>query len=385
MLQFRAVAAGLERNPMQVREIPDAEKQSWNEFVAKSPIGDLLQSFEWGELKRRSGGWQPIRLAVEADGKIVAAVSILKRKLPRLNKCIFYAPRGPICDYSDQEALSALVSAVNDRAKREGAILFKIDPAVVAEDSHAVNSLANLGFKQMPDPNGFGGIQPRCVMTLDLTPSLDDVLAGCKPKWRYNIRLAEKKGVQVRSDCTKDDLKTFYELLKETAVRDRFLVRGYSYYEDMWDTLVEPGLARLFLAEYEGEAVSGALSFVFGDKCWYTYGASSNRHRNVMPNHLMQWRMIEWAKECGCVVYDFRGVSPNQSGDTDDHLYGLNRFKEGFGAKFVEYIGEFDLPYSGGWYWAWTVGKPRVSSMLKSIRRRESGAAREQAPAATEL
>ena len=360
---------------MQVREIPDTEKQRWNEFVAQSPTGDLLQSFEWGELKRRSGGWQPIRLAVEDDGKILAAVSILKRGIPRLNKCIYYAPRGPVCDLTQEEALSLLVGAVKERASHDGAILFKIDPPVVAENTSAVGALSKLGFKRMPDPNGFGGIQPRCVMTLDLTPSLDDLLAGCKPKWRYNIRLAEKKGVEVRSDCTKDDLRTFYEILKETAVRDRFLVRGYSYYEDMWDTLVEPGYVKLFLTEYEGEPVAGALSFVFGDKCWYTYGASSNRHRNVMPNHLMQWRMIEWAKAAGCVVYDFRGVSPNQSADPNDHLYGLNRFKEGFGAQFVEYIGEFDMPFSGFWYWAWTVGKPRVSAMLKSAKRLKSGRA----------
>lgn len=354
---------------MQARVIPESDKEQWNAFVAGHPTGDLLQSFEWGELKRRSGGWQPIRIAVEEDGKIIAAASILKRKLPRLAKCIFYAPRGPVCDFSDPRILPALFDAVNEHARREGAILLKIDPPVNIEATGVVQSLQKLGFARVADPSGFGGIQPRCVMQLDLTPSLDDLLAGCKPKWRYNIRLAEKKGVTVRSDCTKDDLRAFYELLKETAVRDRFIVRGFSYYEDMWDVLVEAGYAKLFLAEYEGEAVAAALSFIFGDKCWYTYGASSNRHRNVMPNHLMQWRMIEWAKESGCVVYDFRGVSPNRAEDPNDHLYGLNRFKEGFGAQFVEYIGEFDLPYSRFWHWAWAVGKPRITSALKALRR----------------
>jgi peptidoglycan pentaglycine glycine transferase (the first glycine) len=365
---------------MNVREIPAAEKERWNAFVSSSPIGDLLQSIEWGELKRRSGGWQPIHLAVEDDGAIRAAVTILKRQLPRLKKCIFYAPRGPVCDPADRDALSALIQAAGERAAKEGAILLKVDPPIVAGDPNADESLRELGFRSIPDPNGFGGVQPRCVMHLDLRPSLDDILAGCKPKWRYNIRLAEKKGVQVRSDCTKDDLKTFFNLLKETAVRDRFLVRAYSYYEDMWDTLVGPGYAKLFLTEYEGEAVSGALSFVYGDKCWYTYGASGNRHRNVMPNHLMQWRMIEWAKESGCTLYDFRGVSPNRDGGDDDHLHGLNRFKEGFGARFVEYIGEYDLPFSNSWYWAWTVGKPRISAVLKSVKRLKSGRVGDAAP-----
>lgn len=355
---------------MQIREILAEEKELWNGFVSKSPACDVLQSYEWGELKRKSGGWKPIRLALEDNGKIVAAVSILKRKLPKLQKCIFYAPRGPVCDFEDAKTLGALVEAVRERAAREGAILFKIDPSITIENTATVAALRDVGFQEVADNQGFGGIQPRCVMLLDISPSLDDVLGGCKPKWRYNIRLAEKKGVNVRSECNKDDLVRFYSLLKETAERDRFLVRGFDYYEHMWDELVVPGLARLFLAEYEGEPVAGALSFVFGNRCCYTYGASSNRHRNVMPNHLMQWRMIEWAKESGCTWYDFRGVSQKKDSESGDHLSGLNRFKEGFGAQFVEYIGEFDLPYSQPWYWAWTVGKPRATAFLKSLRRR---------------
>jgi peptidoglycan pentaglycine glycine transferase (the first glycine) len=357
---------------MQVKEVHENEKGLWNEFIAGSPAGDLLQSFEWGELKKRSGGWQPIRLAVENEGRIVGAVSILKKRLPRIKKCIFYAPRGPVWEASDARILSCLIEGISQRALAEGAILLKIDPPIPLSHTEVVHSLESVGFSKVADAEGFGGVQPRCVMQLDLTPSIDDVLAGCKPKWRYNIRLAEKKGVIINSDCTKDDLKTFYSILQETAERDRFLIRGYSYYEHMWDTLVSPGYAKLFLAAYEGEPVAGALSFIFGDKCWYTYGASSNRHRNVMPNHLMQWRMIEWAKVSGCSWYDFRGVSQKNDGESEDHLSGLNRFKEGFGAKFVEYIGEFDLPFSPAWYWMWTVGKPKVTAFLKSIKRREN-------------
>lgn len=358
---------------MQVREIQENDKAAWNDFVAASPTGDLLQSFEWGELKRKSG-WRPIRLAVTDDDRIVGAVSILKRGLPHIPKCIFYAPRGPVCDFGNARVLSSLLESVRERAASEGAILLKVDPPVTSDRQSVADSLLTHRFIQATDAEGFGGIQPRCVMQLDLKPSIEEILEGCKPKWRYNIRLAEKKGVQVRDDCTKDDLAVFYNVLTETCVRDKFLVRGFTYYEQMWDALVVPGYAKLFLAEYEGEVIAGALSFIFGGKCWYTYGASSNRHRNVMPNHLMQWRMIEWAKASGCSWYDFRGVSQKKDGEEEDHLSGLNRFKEGFGAQFVEYIGEFDLPYSRPWYWAWTTAKPRASAFLKSLRRRSGGA-----------
>jgi len=360
---------------MHVREVYETEKERWNDFVASYPTGDVLQSFEWGELKHKCGGWQPIRLAVEDDsGRIVGAVSILKRFLPHTNRCIFYAPRGPVCDFHDSRVLQTLIDAVRDRASRERAILLKVDPPVPADDTQAVSTLVSLGFEQVSDQHGFGGEQPRCVMQLDITPSTDQLMANFKPKWRYNIRLAEKKGVQIRSECTKDDLRTFYALLNETAQRDRFLIRSYDYYDAIWDILIEAGYGKLFLAEYGGEAIAGALLFVLGDKCWYVYGASANRHRNVMPNHLMQWRMIQWAKDSGCTLYDFRGVSQRQDAEAVDHLQGLNRFKQGFGARFVEYIGEFDLPFSNFWYKVWVIGKPRVMRVLKSVRRMTLGA-----------
>lgn len=355
---------------MQIREVSEKEKGVWNEFVAYAPTGDLLQSFEWGDLKKTSGGWVPIRIAAFDNNKIVGAISILKRSIPHTGKSIFYAPRGPVCDFSNVDILRALTEAAKDKGKHEGAILLKIDPAVRIEWTDAKNNIESVGYLECKDADGFGGVQPKCVMQLDLTPSLDQLLAGCKPKWRYNIRLAEKKGVTIKTECTKDDLHIFYGLLTETAKRDRFLIRDFRYYENMWDILVVPGYARLFLAEYEGEAIAGAIAFIFGDKCWYTYGASSNRHRNVMPNHLMQWKMITWAKESGCIWYDFRGVSPKKDGELNDHLKGLNRFKEGFGAKFVEYIGEYDMPYSKLWYWMWTKGKPMATSALKGLKRR---------------
>jgi lipid II:glycine glycyltransferase (peptidoglycan interpeptide bridge formation enzyme) len=204
---------------MQVREIFDSEKTLWNQFVASSPTGDLLQSFEWGELKHRSGGWRPIRIAVEDGGRIVGAASVLMRKLPKLNKCIFYTPRGPVCDFGNEEIVRVLIHEIRCRAAQEGAILLKIDPPVKADNS-AVRSLFNrIGFLEVADGDGFGGVQPRCVMQLDLSPSIEDLLANCKPKWRYNIRLAEKKGVTIRSECTRDDLRKFYGVLEETAVR----------------------------------------------------------------------------------------------------------------------------------------------------------------------
>jgi lipid II:glycine glycyltransferase (peptidoglycan interpeptide bridge formation enzyme) len=363
------------------QSITAADRERWNDFIGRSPIGDALQSYEWGEVKKPA--WQPLRFTVEEGGRIVAAASILKRKLPKVNHCIFYCSRGPILDYDNEELLRFLFDRLCEEGKKHGAILLKIDPAIRVERQDVVERLQRIGFIPAPDAaSGFGGTQPRHVMPLNVEKSEEELLASFHQKWRYNIRLAERKGVTVKSDCARDDVKTFYQILRETAERDGFRVRDLSYFEKMWDELAPRGLAKLFLASYQGKPIAGAFNLLLGDKCWYLYGASSNQHRNVMPNHLVQWTAIRWAKSRGCRVYDFRGVAPQQQtsqlvnqsiGQLDNdahvkHLEGLNRFKAGFGAEHVEYIGEFDLPLSRFWYWLWTVGKPLAVRLLKRMK-----------------
>ena len=350
---------------MIVREISDDERGRFNSFVASFPTGDLMQSYEWGEVKARSG-WKPVRVICEKDGVIAATASVLIRQIPHTRRSIAYVPRGPVVDTGEKDLFDELVSGMRRIALSYGAILIKIDPPIPIEDEVGKTVIEKAGFRAVPDPTGFGGTQPKCVMQLDLDGSEEEIFARFKPKWRYNIRLAERHGVRVKSECTKDDLKVFYELLKITAERDRFLVRSFSYFETLWDILTPPGYAKLFLAYYNDTPLAGALDFVFGDRAWYVYGASSNEHRNLMPNHLLQWEMIRWAKSLGCKWYDFRGVSPRRNADeSEDHLQGLNRFKSGFSPRYVEYLGEYDFPLSPVWYWFWVHAKPTVSNIIK--------------------
>lgn len=356
---------------MDFRIATEQDRQRFDDFVARFETGDLLQSFEWGDLKSRSG-WKPVRVLAEEDGEVVAAASLLKRSIPRFGKCIMYAPRGPVLDTRNSELVTWFCERLRETALKHDAILLKIDPPIPVEDTESESNLRSAGFRSL-NLEGFGGTQPKAVMQLDLAGrNLDELMASFKSKWRYNIRLAEKKGVTVRLDCGREDLPVFYELLKETCERDGFLVRGIRYFEDMWDCLVPAGFMRLVLTYYEGKPVAGAIAYLFGDKAMYTYGASSNEHRNVMPNHLMQWEMIRWAWESGCKWYDFRGVSPRRDGDEEDHLQGLNRFKEGFSPRFVEYIGEYDMVLSPAWYWLWNVVRPRMQQFLKARRRAET-------------
>lgn len=347
--------------------IGPAERERFNHFTAWGPQGSFLQSWEWGELKAATG-WQPLRAVVEEGNEIKAAISILVRRLPLpgARKSIFYAPKGPIADLGDRDVLRVLVAGVRDLASRHGAILLKIDPDIEAGEQRATNNLSSFGFRPVETGDGFEGVQPRFVFRLPIADrSLDELMEAFHSKTRYNIRYAFRKGVTIRTG-DRQDLPAFYQVLQETAARDDFLVRDISYYERLWDELVEAGIARVFLAEWEGKLLAGAISMKYGPTVWYVYGASSNEHRNLMPAYAVQWEMIKWAKESGCSVYDFRGVS----GDLNpgNPLYGLYRFKRGFNPILTEYIGEFDLVFSPVYYWLWTTALPFYKRVKVRLR-----------------
>jgi len=318
-----------------------AQHAAWTEFVASHPYGDVLQCWEWGELKRRTG-WEADLLAARDRDAITAGALVLRRRGP-LGLAIAYCPRGPLLATYDAAGWREFVHAVRALLPPPRPVLLKMDPAL--PDTPAARSApAEAGLRSAFSAQAaFGGTQPRHVMKVDITPDEAALLASFHHKTRYNVRLAARKGVQVRQATERADVATFYTLLQETARRDGFRVRAQSYFEDIWELLLQHGLGALFLATCEGEPLAGAISFALGRQCWYVYGASANRRRELMPSHLVQWEMMRWARARGCTVYDMRGVAAADA-TADDPLRGLNRFKAGFGARYTEYVGEWDAP-----------------------------------------
>jgi peptidoglycan pentaglycine glycine transferase (the first glycine) len=280
-------------------------------------------------------------------------------------------PRGPILDWSRPELVEEMVAKLRALAKPHKAVFLKIDPCVPDETPGVKELLGQLGFIESPDAKGhFGGTQPRCNMKLDISGTLDHILEKqIHQKWRYNIRYGAKKGVTVRSDTTRADLKIFHDIYRVTSSRNKFTGRPLSYFEKMWDALEPAGLMKVFVTEHEGQPLSAAICFLLGTQCWYVYGASSNEKRNLQPNHSMQWTMIQWAKENGCTLYDFRGVPDPTQSHIPPEEEGLVKFKTGFGAEMVRYIGEYDLPLDKTGYWAWTSARPRLVATLKKLKR----------------
>lgn len=347
--------------------VPAERRTEWNEMVAACPHGDVLQCWEWGELKARTG-WTPYAVGLERAGRLAAGCLLLKRPMPG-GLSLLYAPRGPMVDFGQPDLWPELAAEIRALGRRERAMVVKMDPAIPATPrgagfqpavSGVAEALRTAGFRPATSAEAVGGTQPRQVMKLDLTLSEDELLESFAPKWRYNIRLAERKGVVVSDEVTREDLAEWYEVLKITARRDGFTVRAISYFYDLWDLLIAPGLGRLFLARLEGDIIAGTMAFCLRPQCWYVYGASGNEHRSLMPNHALQWAMMKWAKAQGCSVYDFRGVAPEVDGEPQGHLAGLNRFKRGFGAQYVEYLGDYDLVLKPAAYWAFQKALPWV-------------------------
>jgi peptidoglycan pentaglycine glycine transferase (the first glycine) len=345
--------------PCPIREITD--RRCWNEAVAQLPGSHVLQSFEWGEFKGKYG-WKPTRLLFEEGSRVRAAASVLCRQLPRFPLRVMYVPKGPLLNYGHGQLLSHVLASLEELARTQRAIFIKMDPDVRLEEDQVIGALRDRGWRSSSEQ-----IQFRNTLLIDLRPDEDELLASMKAKTRYNVRLAVRRGVRVRMGGP-DDLPLFHEMYAETGRRDDFIIRPFAYYRDAWGAFIEAGLACLFLAEYEGEPLAGLIAFRFGQRAWYMYGASTEKHRNLMPNHLLQWEAMRWAKSEGCTVYDLWGA-PDVLNE-DDPLWGVYRFKEGFGGQFVRHIGAYDYPVSRPLYGFYTVLMPCYLDLLRARHRR---------------
>jgi peptidoglycan pentaglycine glycine transferase (the first glycine) len=329
--------------------IAGEKRREWNDFVVSSPYASILQSYEWGEVKK-AFGWQPIRIALEdPQGKITAGISILKREVPLIKHALFYAPRGPIVNFKDKDLLHILLEAVEREAEKNHAISLKIDPAIDEEDSQSGEVFKALGFEK-----ALKEVQPRATFLLDLTPDLEQILMSFEEKTSYNVRLAVKKGVKIIEDASQNGIDHFYRIYQETAARDKFLIHPRIYYEKIRELVFAAGLGTTFIAYYEDKPIAAVMIFNFGDTAWYMYGASGAEYRNVMPNHLLHWEIIKWAKNKGLKTYDLWGIPAKIK--PEHPLFGVYRFKKGFNGKPIKYIGALDFPYSPLFYHGFEYG-----------------------------
>lgn len=311
-------------------------KEEWNRFVASSPHGSFLQSWEWGQMQEELG----VKIWRLEEAQVAALV--LRRELP-LGKSWLYVPRGPVITPPSpsphlkggnlplkrggetEGVWQGLEKQLTALAEQENSIFIRIDPAT---------SLPPGGKWKKAERE----VQPRNTLILDLAKGEEELLAGMHQKTRYNIRLSQKKGVRVRFSRDGSDVEHFLKLSKDVSERTTFLYHPDEYYKAMLGL----DFTELALAEYEGEVLAAHFTISLGDTVTYVHGASSSGSREVMAPHLLQWETIKRAKEKGFKKYDFFGVAPDGA-DQDHPWSGVTRFKLGFGGRRVDYIGAHDL------------------------------------------
>jgi lipid II:glycine glycyltransferase (peptidoglycan interpeptide bridge formation enzyme) len=343
-------------------------REAWNQTLLSLPCAHVLQSWDWGDFKSR-WGWTVQRLVWQEAGTPIAAAQVLRRPIPRTPWGFLYVTRGPALNYADAPLVELVLSDLETYSRAVNALFIKIDPDVPRQSGEPqagqppeatgqalLGLLARRDWRFSPEQ-----IQFRNTVLVNLEPEPDELLAGMKSKWRYNIRLAERRGVTVRPG-TAPDIPLFYRMYEETAARDRFLLRPQAYYYDVWSRFLETDQAEMLLACVEDRAVAGLMLFIFGQKAWYMYGASTDQYRQLMPNHLLQWAAISRARARGCTCYDMWGA-PDVF-DQTDRMWGVYNFKSGFGGQVVQGVGAFDYPVKKNRYRLFTAVLPRVRSML---------------------
>jgi peptidoglycan pentaglycine glycine transferase (the first glycine) len=377
------------------------QRPLWDAFVAAAPHGHILQSWAWGDLKA-AFGWRTLRVALWESGqqRILAGAQILCRAIPFTPFSIAYIPKGPVLDWSDAALCQRFFHALHPLLRARHIALLRVDPDLpesislsaaegaedgenasprpdlddpdgtfaglysITEGKQAVQQLRSLGFRAVED-----FIQPRRTIAVDLTPDERAIALRQKPKWRYNAGLAARKGVTVRVAVSEDDLQRWYDLMQVTSQRDRFAVHTFDYYRHAWNVFREANQARLLLAEHEGTLLAGIFVTLLGQEGIYLYGASSNEGRHLMPNHLLQWEAMRWAKAQGATLYDLWGVAETE--DPNDPMAGVYRFKRGWGGKMIRYIGSFDYVYSPLTYRGITWGRALLKQVADARARRQ--------------
>jgi len=333
---------------------------AWDAFVAGCPDGGVLQSSGWAAFKRQAG-WRPLRILAGEPDRPVAGAQVLLRSLPLGLGALAYCPRGPIGAWRSGAAAGALWPAVHTALRRRRAIFLKIEPNAAPGDD-LERTLQDLGFRRAGSH-----VQPVVTLQVELQPELTAIAAAQKSKTRYNIGLAARKGVVI-SEGSEADLPAVYPLLQETSQRDGFPIHTLDYY-----TALLRGLgpaARLTIARHEGDLLAAVFAAAFGREAIYLHGASGALKRNLMATYLIQWDAMQWARSRGCAFYDLWGIPEDATGEEEDiesmqgGLWGVYRFKRGFGGSLVRYAGSYDYVYSHTKTRLWNELLPRYRALL---------------------
>lgn len=329
-------------------------QEKWDEPLSRHLFGNFLQSFEFGEFHKKVGNrvW---RLGLKTNGLANSFFQIIELKT-RFGK-LFYVPGGPLLADWGRD-IEGLVKKLQQLAIEENVSFIRLDPRIIDEKQQAL--LTDLGFRQAPVYT-----QPQASLLLDLTKSLEELRSNLSDSTRYNVGWVERKGVRVKISEDESDIALFNKLLTETASRHNFnLYRNKDYYKEQYLAFNDSNKAKLFLtyepSELGSDCLAAAVVIYFGDTATYLHAASSSKNPKLRAPYLMQWKIIEDAKNTGYKKYDFWGVAKDNN--PKDPWAGVTEFKRSFGGEKIYYQKPYDLLIKKSYYLESLLERTRVFS-----------------------
>ena len=328
---------------MLVRPIQEEESQRYNQVV-----NHPLQSWQWGEFRKRTGV-KVERVGFFEKGKLTKAFQVTFHRIPVLEKTAGYLPKS----FAPDEDLLAVLK---DLGQRHRAIFIKLEPNISVPAGRTERFEPMRRFLLDHGATYGKPLFTKYTFKLDLTPDEETLFANLNSKTRYNVRLAIKKGVTIVEDTTEQGMETYLEILKETTKRQGFYAHSPDYFRTMWQTLGPSGMLKIFQARYQGQVLVSWIMFVFNGVLYYPYGASRSVHRNVMASNLMMWEMIKFGKSLKLKEFDMWGALGPEP-DKKNPWYGFHKFKAGYGGELVEFLGTYDLLVDPTMYRLYTLGE----------------------------
>ena len=367
----------------------DKENEDYENFIKNHLCCSINQSLIWGKFQEKIPGRKFYCIAILNDqDKIVASALLIKYQIA-FKKNYLYSVFGPVYNIGSPTS-NILFKEIDKIAQKEKSISCKIGPIIPLElidknISKALQILKDHFKKNKFYPSYIQTQQPLNSLILNLTQTQEEIFNQMKHKGRYNIRLAQKRGVKIFSSVDlENDLNIFYNLIKETSERNNFFCYSKEYYKKLIETLKEKNLVRIFIAKFNDQPLAAAMIIFYGSKAMYYYGVSSDKNREAMAPYLLHWEIIKQAQKRGCKIYDFLGIIPEpyQNKKNEWQIYlgnkilnfkteneakkyclekhqfkGVTQFKEKFGGKRVNYPGIFEKIYHPFWYNFFKYGK----------------------------
>lgn len=316
-----------------------------------------LQAWEWGEFRKDTGVKVERYGVIDENGKVAEPIQVTIHRIPKTPWTVGYMPKGYF-------PTQAQVEILREIGKRHNSIFIKVEPKVLASEIKDSD-------RKLLKASGFVSGRPlftKYNFVLDIDKPEEELLSNMKSKTRYNLRLAERKGVRVEIDNSTETFEEYLKLTKETTERQGFYAHTEKYHRQMWNCLRTSGIAHLVRAVYQGKILTTWVLFTFNNTLYYPYGASSREHREVMASNLVMWEAIRFGKDQGCKQFDLWGaLGPDP--DEKDPWYGFHRFKEGYGAEHIEFMGTYDLVIQPLLYWPYRAAESIRWAILRMLKR----------------